>query len=48
MTLDLYSHVTPRIQQEATMRMQELLFGGTSGTLTTQEHDKSSDPGVKA
>jgi integrase len=41
MTLDLYSHVTPRIQQEATTRMQELLFGGTSGTLTTQEHEKS-------
>ena len=40
MTLDLYSHVTPRIQQEATMRMQELLFGGTSGTRTTQEHEK--------
>jgi integrase len=27
MTLDLYSHVTPRIQQEATTRMQEVLFG---------------------
>ncbi len=26
MTLDLYSHVTPRLQEEATARMQELLF----------------------
>jgi site-specific recombinase XerD len=26
-TLDLYSHVTPRIQREATARMEDLLFG---------------------
>jgi integrase len=28
MTLDLYSHVTPRLQEEATARMQEMLFDG--------------------
>jgi hypothetical protein len=27
MTLDLYSHVTPRLQEEATARMQQLIFG---------------------
>jgi len=41
MTLDLYSHVTPRIQQEATTRMQELLFGIENEPRTARKHDRA-------
>jgi integrase len=40
MTLDLYSHVTPRLQEEATARMQELLFDARSTTKSRRQQNR--------
>jgi len=40
MTLDLYSHVTPRLQEEATARMQELLFDTRSTTKSRRQQKR--------
>ena len=40
MTIDLYSHVTPRLQQEATTRIQELLFSDEA----PHEDDAGNEP----